>query len=180
MPAGTASATPISAESPSPPQPPRFAFKVMTQPTRPQMIPIGSPKLSPSPPWIAGSSASTMIPLRAMRRMQSVNSDGMSILVTNATANSSSRNTAMSSRGMPISRTDSRAHASASRRGPAPGAEAVSAAPAPGSDTRRSQRLDLARHREPELGVARIGRKHGRDAAAVDDGDAIAQRAQLG
>src|SRR6267378_5036440 len=172
MPTGIANAMPSSVASPSPAQPPTAAFSVMTQPSSPQMIPSGRPKLSPRPPWIAGSSASTRIPLRAMRSRQSVSSDGRSILVATATPNSSNRKTAIRTRGIPISRKYSRTDCANAVR-----SEASAAAR---SAMQGLDGLSLARHREAERRVARIRRQHRDHAPVINDRDAIADGAQLG
>src|SRR5262249_11327568 len=118
--------------------------------------------LSPSPPCTDGSSASTRMPLRAMRASESDISAATSMWVANATMNSAITNAAMSSRGMPSSRTTSR-----------------TAAPGVASATRPPRALELAGHGEPEIPVVGVGRQHRLDVAVVHDGDAVAQRAQL-
>src|SRR5688572_2903045 len=163
-----ASAAPSSAESPSPPHPPTPALTVTTQPTRPQMMPSGRPKLSPTPPCTAGSSARTRIPLRPTRVSESLINPPRSMRVATATPNRKTRKRKMRSRGIPISARYSRTVSPAGARSERARASAIAAL------------LRLARHGEAEARVAGVGGKHRHHAPAVDHGDAVAERAQLG
>src|SRR6267143_2956477 len=167
-PTGMASATPIPAASAIPAIPCTPALSEITAPTRPQMIPSGSPKLSPIPPWMAGRSARTRIPFRPTRTIESEMSPRRSMRVATATAKRTARKTAMRSRGIPNSRSG------AGRRNLGCGIRRPGPRETPSCSLGR-----LARHREPEIRVGRVRREDRGELPPVDNRHAVRDRAQL-